>query len=225
MLGTTLGGRYQIYRYLGGGGFGRTYLARDQHLPGTPDCVVKQLQPCINHPRAYDTACRLFNQEAEVLYLLGEHARIPRLFAHFEEQQEFYLVQEFVDGDVLSRSLRTDHCMGEVEVWHLLKELLTILAFVHEQRVIHRDIKPSNLMRRRDGALMVIDFGGVKQINSDPDGDWTATTMAIGSAGYMPNEQLAGRPRYSSDIYAAGMVALRAVTGRSPCKLPEDIRS
>ncbi|NEQ98272.1 MAG: tetratricopeptide repeat protein [Cyanothece sp. SIO2G6] len=225
MLGTTLGGRYQIYRYLGGGGFGRTYLAHDQHLPGTPDCVVKQLKPRINHPRAYDTACRLFNREAEVLYLLGEHAQIPRLFAHFEEQQEFYLVQEFVDGEVLSRSLRTGHCMGEIEALQLLKELLTILVFVHEQGVIHRDIKPSNLIRRRDGALMLIDFGGVKQINSDPDGDWTATTMAIGSAGYMPNEQLAGRPRYSSDIYAAGMVVLRAVTGRSPSKLPEEIRT
>ncbi|NET50526.1 MAG: protein kinase, partial [Merismopedia sp. SIO2A8] len=144
MLGTTLGGRYQIYRYLGGGGFGRTYLARDQHLPGTPDCVVKQLKPRINHPRAYHTACRLFNREAEVLYLLGEHDRIPRLFAHFEEQQEFYLVQEFVDGEVLSRTLRTGHCLSEPDVIQLLKDLLTVLIFVHDQNVIHRDIKPSN---------------------------------------------------------------------------------
>ena len=225
MLGTTLGGRYQICRYLGGGGFGRTYLAHDQHLPGTPECVVKQLKPRINHPRAYDTACRLFNREAEVLYVLGEHDQIPRLFAHFEEQQEFYLVQEFVDGKVLSRTLRTGQRLEEAAVIKLLKELLSILVFVHEQQVIHRDIKPSNLMRRNDGTLVMIDFGGVKQFSRDSDSERTVTTVAVGSAGYMPNEQLAGRPRYSSDIYACGMVALRAVTGCSPSKLPENIRT
>ncbi|MEM9218474.1 MAG: serine/threonine-protein kinase [Cyanobacteria bacterium P01_F01_bin.150] len=225
MLGTTLGGRYQICRYLGGGGFGRTYLAHDQHLPGTPACVVKQLKPRINHPRAYDTACRLFNREAEVLYVLGEHDQVPRLFAHFEEQQEFYLVQEFVDGEVLSRTLRTGYRLEEADVINLLKELMEILIFVHSQNVIHRDIKPSNLMRRKDGTLVMIDFGGVKQFSQDSTTEGTVTTVAVGSAGYMPNEQLAGRPRYSSDIYAAGMVALRAVTGCSPAKLPENIRT
>ena len=225
MLGTTLGGRYQIFRYLGGGGFGRTYLAHDQHLPGTPACVVKQLKPRINHPGSYDMACRLFNREAEVLYLLGEHDQIPRLFAHFEEQQEFYLVQEFVDGQVLNRALRTGHCLDETAIIELLKDLLSVLIFVHEQQVIHRDIKPSNLIRRKhDGALVMIDFGGVKQLRGGRGAEPTMT-MGIGSAGYMPNEQLAGRPRYSSDIYAVGMVAIRAVTGCSPTKLPESVRT
>ncbi|HAX86258.1 MAG TPA: protein kinase, partial [Cyanobacteria bacterium UBA11370] len=89
MLGTLLSGRYQIISQLGQGGFGQTYLAEDIHLPGKPQCVVKQLQPKTTDPVALQTAKRLFDTEAEVLYKLGTHPRIPRLFAHFEENQEF----------------------------------------------------------------------------------------------------------------------------------------
>ncbi len=230
MLGRTIGGRYQIVRHLGGGGFSQTYLAEDQHLPGKPPCVVKLLKPKITEPASYQSARRLFDREAEVLCSLGSHEQIPRLFAHFEEQQEFYLVQELIEGQLLSRELRASKSQSEPQVIALMQDILTTLEFVHQQQVIHRDIKPSNLIRREcDQRIVLIDFGAVKQINVptplDTDGQQTSITIAIGSAGYMPNEQIAGKPRFSSDVYAVGMVGLQAITGVYPSQLAEDPRT
>ena len=224
MLGKILGGRYQIIRHLGGGGFGQTYLASDLHLPGKPHCVVKQLKPRMSDPEALQAARRLFDTEAEVLYALGSHEQIPRLFAHFEEAQDFYLVQEFIEGQVLSRALKLQPQFTELEVIHLLQDLLSVLEFVHQQQVVHRDIKPSNLIRQQsDRRLILIDFGAVKQIGAQViDEREVSITIAVGSSGYMPNEQLAGKPRFSSDIYAVGMMAIQCLTGIYPKKLRED---
>lgn len=227
MLGEVIGGRYRIVRYLGGGGFGQTYLSEDQHLPGKPQCVVKKLMPRVNDPRAFEVARRLFNREAEVLYTLGNYDQIPRLFAHFEEERQFYLVQQYVEGIVLNKELKPGHALDEQQIIELLCHILEVLAFVHEQQVIHRDIKPSNLIRRKsDNAIVMIDFGGVKQIGVETiNSEASTVTVAIGSSGYMPNEQLAGKPRFSSDIYAVGMVGIQALTGNYPSQLPEDLRT
>ncbi|WP_181357622.1 serine/threonine-protein kinase [Stenomitos frigidus] len=224
MLGKILGGRYQIIRHLGGGGFGQTYLASDLHLPGNPYCVVKQLKPRMSDPEALQAARRLFDTEAEVLYVLGSHEQIPRLFAHFEDAQDFYLVQEFIEGQVLSQALKLEPQFTELEVIHLLQDLLIVLEFVHQQQVVHRDIKPSNLIRQQsNGRLILIDFGAVKQIGAQiVDAHEVSITIAVGSSGYMPNEQLAGKPRFSSDIYAVGMMAIQCLTGIYPKKFRED---
>lgn len=102
---TILAGHYQIDRPLGSGGFGQTFLAKDSHLPGNPLCVVKQLKPIVTDPATLQTAKRLFDREAETLYKLGDHDQIPRLLAHFEQDGEFYLVQEFISGQPLDREL------------------------------------------------------------------------------------------------------------------------
>ncbi|MDX2097923.1 MAG: tetratricopeptide repeat protein [Leptolyngbyaceae cyanobacterium bins.59] len=223
-----LGGRYELALHLGGGGFGQTFLARDLHLPGKPFCVVKQLKPKTTNPVALQTARSLFNKEAEVLYALGSHDRIPRLFAHFEENREFYLVQEFVEGKTLSKELKNSQPASEEKVIEFLEDVLTTLKFVHEQQVIHRDIKPSNLMRRKaDGKIVLIDFGAVKQIGAPTaeDYDPTTLTIAIGSPGYTPNEQIAGRPRFSSDIYALGVLAICMLLGIRAQQIKEDPRT
>lgn len=227
MLSEVIGSRYRITRHLGGGGFGQTYLAEDQHLPGNPQCVVKKLLPRVNDAKSFEVARRLFNREAEVLYALGSHDQIPQLFAHFEENREFYLVQQYVEGTVLNRELKSGRSFDEIEIIDLLNQILLILSFVHKQNVIHRDIKPSNLIRRHsDRAIVMIDFGGVKQLGIEPvDSEASTVTVAIGSSGYMPNEQLAGKPRFSSDIYAVGMVGIQTLTGCSPSQLPEDLRT
>ncbi|MBW4691139.1 MAG: tetratricopeptide repeat protein [Lyngbya sp. HA4199-MV5] len=224
MLSKILGGRYQIARHLGGGGFGQTYLASDLHLPGKPPCVVKQFKPRMSDPEALQAARRLFDTEAEVLYALGSHEQIPRLFAHFEEAQDFYLVQEFIEGQVLSQALKLQPQLAELEVIHLLQDLLAVLEFVHQQQVVHRDIKPSNLIRQTsDRRLFLIDFGAVKQIEAQVlDTHDASITIAVGSSGYMPNEQLAGKPRFSSDVYAVGMMGIQCLTGIYPKKLRED---
>ena len=228
MLGKTLSGRYKIVKELGSGGFGQTFLAEDLQLPGNPICVVKQLKPQFTEPSALEIARRLFDSEAQVLYRLGNHDQIPRLLAHFEEEQEFYLVQEFIEGDELRQELSVGKPLSEIQTIALLQDILKILEFVHQQGVIHRDIKPTNLIRRKqDGKIVLIDFGAVKQVSTPTtySNGHTSLTIAIGSPGYMPNEQIAGRPQLCSDIYAVGMIGIQALTGLPPTQLPADPRT
>ncbi|NEQ54682.1 MAG: tetratricopeptide repeat protein [Leptolyngbya sp. SIO3F4] len=219
----TLGGRYKLIQPLGQGGFGHTFLATDLHLPDHPTCVIKQLKPHLRDAESLTTARRLFETEARVLYQLGEHSQIPRLLAHFEDGQEFYLAQELVEGESLSELVLPGQHWSEGRVRQLLTEILTPLAFVHEQGVIHRDLKPSNLIHRRaDGHIVLIDFGAVKQVSERRNHQQATRTISIGTQGYMPSEQLAGNPWFSSDIYALGMICLQALTGIAPHKLRRD---
>lgn len=224
-----LGGRYQITGRLGAGGFGQTFLAQDRHRPGYPECVVKQLKPQFSNDEELRIARRLFETEASVLSQLGDHPQIPRLLAHFEESQEFYLVQDLVRGHSLesefSLATRIAAPWSEATVVSFLGDLLNTLEFVHEQRVIHRDIKPSNLVRRDlDSRLVLIDFGSVKQVTTQIAQAQTSLgrTISIGTQGYMPSEQVAGRPHFSSDIYAVGMIAIQGLTQRHPSTLSID---
>ena len=222
---TTLAGHYQIVRHLGGGGFGQTFLAKDSHLPGEPLCVVKQLKPKATDNATLEMAKRLFNREAQTLYRLGDHDQLPRLLAHFEQDDEFYLVQEYIEGQPLDRELADRRQLREASVIPLLQDILEVLVFVHQQNVIHRDIKPANLIRRsKDGKIVLIDFGAVKEVSAQVRNTFgpTSLTIVIGSPGYMPSEQVAGRPQFSSDIFAVGMVCLQALTGMNPRELPHD---
>jgi len=225
MIGKLLDHRYQVIRVLATGGFGQTYIAEDTRRPGNPICVVKHLKPTSSDPRVFDTAKRLFNSEAETLELLGKHDQIPRLLAYFDENQEFYLVQEFIAGNTLSEELLQDQRWSESQVVHLLQEVLGILEFVHSQGVIHRDIKPDNIIRRAaDNKLVLVDFGAVKQLRTNlvtPGGQPTATVV-IGTPGYMPTEQGQGKPRPNSDIYSLGIIAIQALTGVAANGLEED---
>ena len=227
-LGSILAGRYRIISTLASGGFSKTYLAEDKQRPGHPKCVVKQLHPPDKAPFVLQTARRLFDREAEVLEELGKHPQIPQLFACFEENKEFYLVQEFIEGKALSQELLSGSKWPEPDVVDLLQDVLAILDVVHGHNVIHRDIKPSNLIRRKqDGKLVLIDFGAVKRIGKQTlnSPEFTHRTVAIGTPGYRPLEQAQGRPRHCSDIYALGMVAIQALTGVDPLKLMENYKT
>lgn len=224
-MGIKLRGRYQIIQKLGSGAFGDTYLALDEDLPGSPKRVVKHFQPKDPNPSTLDTARRLFKQEAEVLYRL-KHPRIPQLYAYFEEKGEFYLVEDYVEGDDLSKTeLVLGKQWSEAEAIKLLQDILEILAFVHQQNIIHRDINPKNIIRRRqDGKLFLIDFGAVKEIQTlmtNSQGQISAT-VAIGTPGYTPSEQACGHPRLCSDVYAVGAIAIQALTGIQPNRLHTD---
>ncbi|MCC5638225.1 CHASE2 domain-containing serine/threonine-protein kinase [Nostoc sp. CHAB 5844] len=217
--GKVLAGRYQIVKVLGSGGFSETYIAEDMHRPGYPRCVVKQLKPANTQFKALELARRLFNSEAETLEKLGIHPQIPQLLAYFEQDNEFYLVQEYVVGHSLMKELPSGKGLGETTVIAIIRELLQILVFIHENGVIHRDIKPSNIIRRHaDHQLVLIDFGAVKEVTIPQmeNSEQTPFTIGIGTRGYAPSEQCFGRPQYSSDIYAIGMIGIRALTGIAP---------
>lgn len=229
MLGLLISNRYRLTKCLRQGNFCETYLAEDTHLPDNPQCIVKKLKPQSSDPFVVETAKRLFNTEAMVLYRLGSHDRIPRLLAHVPNEDNFFLVQEYIDGDSLSDGeIRPGRRASEQGAIALLEDVLEILTFVHSHNVIHRDIKPSNLMRRhRDRKLVLIDFGAVKEIShmvGTPQG-LTTLTIAVGTPGYMPNEQQGGNPRFCSDIYALGLTVIHALTGLPPDDLPTDPRT
>jgi len=217
-----LGGRYQLQEVLGEGGFGRTYLAQDWHRPGAPLCVVKKLLSIPAHePEKLLRARHLFQREAQALETLGHHKHIPRLLAYFEQDGEFYLVEEFIPGPSLKEQFANGQPWRPQEVFSLLKHLLKTLKFIHRHLVIHRDIKPDNIIFspvRKDYIL--IDFGAVREVL--PQADPLVATLSIGTRGYAPLEQLMGYPEFSSDLYALGMVALQALTGLPPTELPWD---
>ncbi len=219
IIGTVLRDRYRIIEVLGIGGFGETYLAQDTQRPGNPICVVKKLKIVSDNPRSHDLARRLFRAEAVVLGELGEHNQIPRLLAYFEIQQTFYLVQEMVEGRLLRNILSRNRPLSQRAVVRLLRDLLPVVSFVHSKGVIHRDIKPSNIIRRKsDGRYVLIDFGAVKTITHKLVGSDTqvTSTVGIGTQGYMPSEQSNGMPTVRSDIYALGITAIEALTGKPP---------
>ena len=226
MLNQLLGGHYLVIQALQEGGLAKTYIAEDHYRPGHPKCAVKLLKPASDQPDFLPTARRLFHQEAEILEKLGQHDQIPRLLAYFEENQEFYLVQEFIKGHTLSQEMPKGHRWSEIKVINMLHDVLTTLEFVHSHGVIHRDIKPNNLIRRQqDNKLVLIDFGAVKQIRTPKNGSkllLSHRTVSIGTQGYMPTEQVRGKPRLNSDIYALGMIGIQALTGVYPIDLPED---
>lgn len=226
MLNKLLGGHYLVVQTLGSGGFAKTYIAEDLHRPGHPKCAVKYLRPASSNPDFLPIARRLFNKEAETLEKLGQHDQIPRLLAYFEEKQKFYLVQEFIQGHTLNTELPPGHRWSENKVIRMLQDVLPILQFVHSYGVIHRDIKPNNLIRRqKDGRLVLIDFGAVKQVR-DPNitshEPLTQKTISIGTQGYIPIEQELGEPRLNSDIYALGAITIQALTGIHPLQLEEE---
>lgn len=231
MLGKLLQGRYQIVQVLSAGGFSQTYLAKDTWSPNHLT-VVKHLLRTSDEPESLQTLRQVFSREVEALSKLGNYDQVPQLLADFEENQEFYLVQEFIIGHDLSTELESGKRWSESAVVQLLQEVLSILEYVHNHGLIHRDLKPSNLIRRQqDGKLVLVNFGSVKQV-------WTQVvtvhgktntsfavgipaTTAIGTLGYMPTEQGRGRPRPNSDIYALGIIGIQALTGLNPTQLLE----
>jgi len=223
--GKVLAGRYKIVKVLGSGGFSETYIAEDTQRPGYPRCVVKQLKPVNTKPEALQLARRLFNSEAQTLEKLGTHNQIPQLLAYFEQDEEFYLVQEYIIGHPLSQELRSGKPLEEIVVIEIVRDLLQTLTFVHENDVIHRDIKPGNIIRRHsDNKLVLIDFGAVREVTVKQldNQEQTPFTIGIGTQGYAPSEQCFGRPQYSSDIYAVGMIGIKALTGVAPQELDRD---
>jgi CHASE2 domain-containing sensor protein len=239
MLELLLRGRYKLISVLGTGGFGQTYLAENlaENLAPNPAanggrpaphrCVVKQFKPAKDDPQFLKVARRLFDTEVKMLERLGQHPQIPAFLDFFEENEQFYLVQEFIDGHLLSEELSPTRRLNEAQAIELLRDILETLTFVHSQQVIHRDIKPTNLIRRHaDGKIVLIDFGAVKEIGTQLLNETEPKfTVAIGTQGYTPSEQLAGRPRYCSDIYALGVTIIQAITGMQPVQLPTNLET
>ena len=217
--GDILRQRYQIVSELGRGGFARTYTARDLDIPHDRLCVVKEIrQP--SDPQLLPEAQQRFESEVRALHRLGRHPQIPQLFDSFEENHNFYLIQEYIEGHPLRKEFAPNIQWTQEQVIEFLQDILPVIAFVHKHNVIHRDITPSNLIRRDcDRQIVLIDFGAVKEISSLEITDSGNTiSRTIYTQGYSPAEQFAGNPQFCSDIYSVGIVAIQALTGLCPAQ-------
>ena len=218
-----VGGRYETIRELSKGRVGKTYLADDTYRRSSTKYVVKCFKPLVNAPVVLQVARDFFDTEVKMLSLLGKHDQIPRQFAYFEQNGEFFVVQEFIDGHTMQLPLGIK--LDDNDAIALLGEILEILAFVHHKNYIHLDVKPQNLIRRRqDRKLVLIDFAELKVIrNLKLDGQGQVIrAQEVGTLGYTPKEQWEGNPEPCSDIYALGMLGIQAVTGLLPNQLPRD---
>ncbi|MEM8721039.1 MAG: tetratricopeptide repeat protein [Cyanobacteria bacterium P01_G01_bin.39] len=216
--GDLLHQRFHILRELGSGGFATTYLAIDKLSVTHQKCAVKQLQPRFNSSSVWTNAKERLATEAMVLQWLGKHDQIPEFIGHFEENKQFYLVLEFIEGEEFEQEVHRQ-VLNESQSIEFLFDILGILKSVHQQGIIHRDIKPSNLIRRKqDGKIILIDFGAVKEIGTlaFDTSKQKLKTQIIGTPGYMPPEQNNGKPVYSSDLYALGKTVIFGMTGKSP---------
>ncbi len=208
--------RYRALKIIGKGGFGRTFLAIDEDKPSKPKCVIKQFLPQAQGTASLQKASELFEEEAKHLDNLGKHEQIPELLAYFTQDNRQYLIQQFIEGENLLQELSKGN-YNEQKIRALLIEILEILKYVHENKVIHRDIKPENIIRRlTDKKLFLVDFGASKVVENTR---LSVTGTVIGSAQYCAPEQSFGKPQYCSDLYSLGVTCLQLLTGIEPFDL------
>ncbi len=226
MKETFLSDRYRIISILGSGGFCETFLAEDTQMPSGRTCVIKQLKPINNNPHIHELVQKRFQREAAILEELGEVSKqIPTLYAYFQEDNQFYLVQEWISGQTLSQKVKESGCLRESDVRSILISLLEVLEYVHSKGIIHRDIKPDNIiLRSSDNKPVLIDFGAVREtmatmVNSEGN---IRSSIVVGTSGFMPNEQAAGRPVFASDLYSLGLTTIYLLTGKMPEQLATD---
>jgi serine/threonine-protein kinase len=221
--GDILFGKYRIESKLGEGGYGATYIVSDQSKNAKTTYVAKA-QKLTGNKTTDDDLIERFEREAAALEQVGSgHGQVPSLFDYFDDQGNFFLIQEQVKGEALSDVFLTmakqGHLFSNAYAVKLITELLEVVEHLHSRGIIHRDIKPQNIiLRQGDGKPVLIDFGLIKYTDDGNNLPEQAATMA-GTPGYMPIEQQMGKALFQSDLYAVGMVFLLITTGCPPHRL------
>lgn len=209
-VSTVIGGRYKVIQQLNDGEWRKLYVAQNLEMNNAL-CVIEQLLG-----QASESGKKNFEREVDTLYRLGWYPQLPKLLAHYEELDNFYLVYQYVEGKVLSQELREEHLSqpwDEYSVIKFLRGLLNILEFVHQYNIVHLNIKPSNIIQKLDGQIVLINFSLARDIKTQKERNFW------GTPGYMAPEQSYGLLKMSSDIYAAGIIGIQALTGIPPKKL------
>ncbi|WGV26407.1 protein kinase domain-containing protein [Halotia branconii] len=213
--------RYRLLKQIGKGGFCKTFLAVDEgQFPPIP-CVVQQFSP-------QNTTLTVFEQKAQCLKELGKHPQIPALIAYFQDDEYFYLVQEFIEGINLAQIVEEEGAFNESQIWQLLADILPVITFISDacgglrlRNLIHRDIKPENIIRRfpqknKEGNLVLVDFSTAKVFT---DIDLLIAEHSIGSPEYAAPEQTKGKAVFASDLYSLGVTCIYLLTQISPFDL------
>lgn len=206
--------RYEVVSHLGQGGMGTVYMARDLRLANRY-CVVKKLRDDFFREEDKKKALEFFQREAEVLSPL-KHPNIVSITDSFDEEDNYYLVMEYVEGENLHQMLnKRGEPFPEEQVLQWAIQIADVLNFLHsnDPKVIYRDLKPSNVMIDTKDRVKLVDFGIARPYAKDSD------NTHVVSAGYSPPEQYWGAADPRSDIYALGATMHFLLTGQEPLAL------
>ena len=208
--GQKINDRYEIIRIIGEGGMANVYLAEDTIL--NRKVAVKVLRGDLSNDEKF---VRRFQREALSASSLN-HPNIVEIYDVGEDDGNFYIVMEYVDGKNLKQLIKRRTRLSLPEVIDIMKQLTDGIAHAHDSFIIHRDIKPQNMLILDNGLVKITDFGIAVALNST---QLTQTNSVMGSVHYLPPEQAAGKgATVKSDIYSLGIMMYELVTGKLPFK-------
>jgi serine/threonine protein kinase len=211
-----IAGRYRMGRLLGSGGFGAVYLATDERLHRPVAIKVCSTQRLPTDDAA--EAARLFQSEALTLARL-RHPGLTAIWDYFNQDNEWYLVMEYVPGETLRDLMRrVAGPLPQAEALNYARQLCAVLTYLHQQYppVVFRDLKPGNVMVTPEGQLKLIDFGIARLFSPGKIAD----TAQFGTPGYAPPEQYGGQTEPRSDIFSLGVLLHQMLTGHNPASSP-----
>lgn len=214
-----LKGQYRLLRKIGSGGYGIVYKATDKKF-GNRLVAIKEMSQKGLSPQEIEEASEAFKHEAFLLAGLT-HPGLPSIYDYFDEDDRWYLVMSFIEGETLEAYLnRASHRRLPAEkVLQIGNQLAAVLSYLHERRppVVFRDLKPTNIMRTYDGQIYLIDFGIARHFKQGQLKD----TMALGSPGYAAPEQY-GRVQTTpqADVYSLGVTMHQMLSSLDPSQSP-----
>lgn len=208
--GQKINDRYEIIKTIGEGGMANVYLANDTILER--NVAIKVLRGDLSNDEKF---IRRFKREALSVSNLS-HPNIVEVYDVGEEDGNYYIVMEYIEGKTLKQLLQKRGALTLTEVLDIMSQLTDGLAHAHEAYIIHRDIKPQNIMIEDNGLVKITDFGIATAINST---QLTQTNSVMGSVHYLPPEQANGKgATIKSDIYSLGILMYELLTGSVPFK-------
>ncbi len=205
-------GRYDLIRVLGKGAMGLVYEGRDPNL--NRRVAIKTIKVDNLSDEAADEYEVRFRTEAHSAARL-QHPNIVSVYDSDRDGDIAFLVLEFVEGNDLKNHLDKGEVFTLAQTLSIMSDLLSALAYAHEQKIVHRDIKPANLLVQANGSIKLADFGVARIQDS---GEATCTQGSIvGTLKYMSPEQLEGQPIDArADLFAAGVVLYQLLTSKRP---------
>lgn len=208
--GQRINDRYEIIKSIGEGGMANVYLAQDTIL--NRKVAIKVLRGDLATDEKF---IRRFQREALAASSLS-HPNIVEMYDVGEDNGNYYIVMEYVEGRTLKQLLKKRGTLTLPEVIDIMLQLTDGIAHAHDSYIIHRDLKPQNIMIADDGAIKITDFGIAMALNST---QLTQTNSVMGSVHYLPPEQASGKGSTTkSDIYSMGILFFELLTGKLPFK-------
>ena len=208
MNGKLINDRYQLLDKLGGGGMSMVYLAEDTILERK--VAIKAIS--IPQSEKDETMKRFYREVNSATQIV--HENIVEVYDVEEDDDNFYLIMEYIDGPTLSEYIHSHGPLNIETAIDFIKQILNGVKQAHEQRIIHRDIKPQNVLINKDKILKIFDFGIAKALSET---SMTQTNHVLGTVQYLSPEQAKGdKTNETTDIYSIGIVLYEMLVGEPP---------